>query len=63
MRIEPCSVNTFFNENCRNVTVWLACEQADGLFGKDPRLNVYISLFNAKETGPAGPVAITETYL
>jgi hypothetical protein len=33
MRIGPFSVNTFFNENCRNVTVWLGCEQPDVLFG------------------------------
>ncbi|AMO48548.1 Hypothetical protein AKI40_2143 [Enterobacter sp. FY-07] len=34
MRIGPYSVNTFFIENCRNVTVWLGCEQHDALFGK-----------------------------
>jgi hypothetical protein len=33
MRIDPCSVNTFFNENSRNVTVWLGCEQRDRIFG------------------------------
>ena len=27
MRIEPWTVNTFFNEIHRNVTVWLGCEQ------------------------------------
>jgi hypothetical protein len=34
MRIEPESVNTFFIENCRNVTVWLGCEQHVALFSK-----------------------------
>jgi len=34
MRIEPESVNTFFIENCRNVTVWLGCEQHVALFNK-----------------------------
>jgi len=33
MRIDPCSVNTFFNENGRNVTVWLGCEQHGRIFG------------------------------
>ncbi|MCU6161823.1 hypothetical protein KWI07_15420 [Enterobacter bugandensis] len=33
MRIDPCSVNTFFNENSRNVTVWLGCEQRGRIFG------------------------------
>jgi len=33
MRIDPCSVNTFFNENGRNVTVWLGCEQRGRIFG------------------------------
>ncbi|MCR8829939.1 hypothetical protein BFX86_19600, partial [Enterobacter hormaechei] len=32
MRIDPCSVNTFFNENSRNVTVWLGCEQRGRIF-------------------------------
>lgn len=42
MRIEPCSVNLFFTENCRNVTVWLGCEQRDGIFGKNWLLRVFI---------------------
>jgi hypothetical protein len=42
MRIEPCSVNLFFKENCRNVTVWLGCEQRDELFGKNWLLHVFI---------------------
>jgi len=33
MRIDPCSVNTFFNENGQNVSVWLGCEQRDRIFG------------------------------
>jgi hypothetical protein len=33
MRIGPASVNPFFNENRRNVTVWLGCEQRDGIIG------------------------------
>jgi len=33
MRIDPCSVNTFFNENVWNVTVWLGCEQRGRIFG------------------------------
>jgi hypothetical protein len=33
MRIELCSVNTFFNENGRIVTVWLGCEQRGRIIG------------------------------
>jgi len=33
MRIDPCSVNTFFIENSWNVTVWLGCEQRDRIIG------------------------------
>ncbi|HHI2090622.1 TPA: hypothetical protein ACP4ZN_003990, partial [Escherichia coli] len=32
MRIEPCSVNLFFKENCSKVTVWLGCEQRGAIF-------------------------------
>ena len=32
MRIEPCSVNLFFKENCSKVTVWLGCEQHGAIF-------------------------------
>ena len=33
MRIEPNTVNTFFNEIHWNVTVWLGCEQPGAIFG------------------------------
>ncbi|PSY63737.1 hypothetical protein C7B16_18035 [Escherichia sp. 20412-1] len=32
MRIEPCSVNLFFKENCLELTVWLGCEQRGAIF-------------------------------
>ena len=56
MRIDPCSVNTFFNENSRNVTVWLGCEQRDRIFG-NYWLLIGFSCAKAgqKKSGPAGP--------
>ena len=33
MRIEPNTVNTFFNEIHWNVTVWLGCEQHGAIIG------------------------------
>ncbi|QCZ28436.1 hypothetical protein FHN83_18115 [Leclercia adecarboxylata] len=42
MRIDPCSVNTFFNENLWNVTVWLGCEQHGRLFGNYWLLIVFV---------------------
>ncbi|HBD79555.1 MAG TPA: hypothetical protein DC039_02720 [Leclercia adecarboxylata] len=42
MRIDPCSVNTFFNENVWNVTVWLGCEQRDRIFGNYWLLIVFV---------------------
>jgi hypothetical protein len=35
MRIGPASVNHFFKENRRNVTVWLGCEQHAAIIGKN----------------------------
>jgi len=35
MRIEPGSVNFFFKENSRNVTVWLGCEQQGEFIGNN----------------------------
>jgi hypothetical protein len=35
MRIEPISVNSFFKENGRNVTVWLGCEQRGEFIGNN----------------------------
>ncbi|WP_238380491.1 hypothetical protein, partial [Enterobacter sichuanensis] len=56
MRIDPCSVNTFFNENGGNVTVWLGCEQHGRIFG-----NYWLLIgfsggkVEQKKSGPAGP--------
>jgi hypothetical protein len=58
MRIDPCSVNTFFNENSRNVTVWLGCEQRDRIFGNYWLLIVLAVKCEAKKSGPEGLIAI-----
>ncbi len=59
MRIDPCSVNTFFNENGRNVTVWLGCEQRDRIFGNYWLLIVFVQ-FNTmqKKQAPEGLLVI-----
>ena len=64
MRIDPCSVNTFFNENSRNVPVWLGCEQRDRIFG-NYWLLIGFSYAKAgqKKSGPAGPDDEMRDYL
>ncbi|MEG5896181.1 hypothetical protein UXO98_17740, partial [Enterobacter chengduensis] len=54
MRIDPCSVNTFFNENSRNVTVWLGCEQHDRIFGNYWLLIVFREWNARQKKGPRG---------
>ena len=57
MRIDPCSVNTFFNENSRNVTVWLGCEQRDRIFGNYWLFIVFQRYKSGKKkTDPGGSV-------
>jgi len=60
MRIGPYSVNIFFIENYRNVTVWLGCEQ-HGCFIQQ-NSNLFMKSVIQKNTGPAGPVRITAIY-
>ena len=57
MRIDPCSVNTFFNENSRNVTVWLGCEQRGRIFGNYWLFIVFQRYKSGKKkTDPGGSV-------
>ena len=59
MRIDPCSVNTFFNENSRNVTVWLGCEQRDRIFGNYWLLIVFVQLNTMqKKQAPEGLLVV-----
>ncbi|ARU83265.1 hypothetical protein A8A57_21735 [Lelliottia amnigena] len=54
MRIDPCSVNTFFNENVLNVTVWLGCEQRDRIFGNYCLLIVFVEQNRQRKKAPKG---------
>jgi hypothetical protein len=62
MRIDPCSVNTFFNENSRNVTVWLGCEQRDRIFG-NYWLLIVLAVKARQKIRPRGPDDEMRDYL
>ncbi|HEY4435886.1 hypothetical protein QQF21_06815 [Lelliottia sp. V89_10] len=55
MRIESCSVNIFFNENGRIVTVWLGCEQRDRIIGNYWLLIAFVQQNVSNKKGPEGP--------
>jgi hypothetical protein len=56
MRIDPGSVNTFFNENSAKVTVWLGCEQRDRIFCNYWLFIVFVQRNGRQKKGPEGPV-------
>lgn len=63
MRIELCSVNTFFNENGRIVTVWLGCEQRGRIIGNYWLLIVFVQQNATHKKGPEGPEYDSGDYL
>jgi hypothetical protein len=63
MRIEPCSVNIFFNENRWIVTVWLGCEQRGRIIGNYWLLIAFVQQNVSNKKGPEGPSCDLCDYL
>jgi len=57
MRIDPCSVNTFFIENKHKLTVWLGCEQRGRIFGNYWLLSEFVQAKTDQKKAPKGLIS------